>query len=128
MTFDTSGKLHLYRNGVEVGGTGTTGTTTTGTTTLYFGGNQGSASCFNGTIDEIRYYSSALSADQMADIYGAYGPMVAYVNPGGGNAITGPSSNLGFMGTCVGHAGTAGITYSWSKVSGPAATFRIPTL
>ena len=64
----------------------------------------------------------------MEDIYGAYGPMIAVVNPGGGNPITTTTTVLGFMGTCVGHAGTAGLTYSWSKVSGPSATFSNPNI
>ena len=99
MTLDSSGKLHLYKNGVEIGGTGITGTTTTGTTTLYFGGNQGSANCLNGTIDEVRYYSSALTQARWRISTTPMGRWSLIVNPGGGSVITTATTGLGFMGT-----------------------------
>ena len=65
-TFNGS-TLTVYQDGAAVGSVAAT--TATGSTTLYIGGNGGSVSSFNGTIDEVRYYSTALSGAQ--DVTGA---------------------------------------------------------
>ena len=80
MTFDGT-NIKLYKNGSQIDSAA--GTTTTGSTTLYIGDNQGTSSSFNGTIDEVRYYNSDMSAGKtfngipyMKQLYNNYGARI----------------------------------------------------
>ena len=104
ITYNSStNTLTFYKNGVAVGSNTHTGTTATGATTLYIGGNKGSVSSFNGAIDEVRYYSSALNGTvtpastltQMRSLYNGFGPIVDLINPGSaGTKITTTTTGL----------------------------------
>ena len=113
VTFDGA-TLTLYKNGVSVG-TPAAATTATGSTTLYLGGNGGSVSSFNGTIDEARYYNSNI-ASQLATLYSNYAPQWEdyFTSP-----ITTTTTGLSVT-VAIGHEGTSGFIYTFATVSQPA--------
>jgi len=63
-TYDAT-TLRLYLNGVQVGSTPRTGALATSTNPLTIGGDPIYGQYFTGLIDEVRVYSTALSASQI---------------------------------------------------------------
>ena len=118
MTFDGT-SFRLYKNGAQVGNT-TAGTATSGTYTLYMGGNQGSSSCFNGTIDDAAYFASALSTTLMAKIYTNYLPFAESFNYSG-NRFTYTTTKANNSGGMTHDVARTGLTYTWSAINPPAS-------
>ena len=63
-TYDGT-RLRLFINGIQAGWFGVTGTITDSALPLYIGGNAYWGEFFKGTIDEVRVFSVALTADQI---------------------------------------------------------------
>lgn len=61
--------VHIYINGVDVTGTVTNDTILANSTDLYIGRASGGSFFFNGSLDEIAIYSTALSADRVKAHY-----------------------------------------------------------
>jgi hypothetical protein len=67
-TYDGS-KLVLYRNGVEVAQAPATGPISTTTVPLYIGAFDGTGSFFDGRIDEVAVYGTALTSTEVLSHY-----------------------------------------------------------
>jgi hypothetical protein len=70
-TFDGS-DWRVYQNGAELtsGGSADAGAPSLDSNGLYYIGSKGaSQSWFSGSIDEVRYYSRALSAAEISNLY-----------------------------------------------------------
>ena len=107
--------LYKYENGGLGGEVGSaTATTTTGTTTLYIGGNGGSVSSFNGTIDEVRYYSTALLGSMN---------VIGYANLVGGSGYN--TSSSGFSVSFSGGGGSGAAATAYANSSGQIITLLI---
>ena len=128
VTFDGT-NIRLYKNGVQVG-SATAATTAAGATTLYMGGNVGSVSTFNGTIDEVRYYTASLTAPQspistssnMLALYNGFAPIMNGISPTLASKQTTTTTVLSAFAlshsdtleSATGHNGALTTTYTWS--------------
>jgi hypothetical protein len=65
----TTKTLELFVNGVSQGTTALPGTRDKGTTGIVLGRYNGGGGEFNGSIDDVRIYNRALSAEEVADLY-----------------------------------------------------------
>jgi len=66
-------KTKIYLNGGVIGSESVTGSITTNNENVFIGINKNGEYPFNGTIDEVRIYSNALSAGEVLDLYNNYG-------------------------------------------------------
>jgi len=64
-----AGTMTVYKNGVHIGTTGTTPPTAAATLPLYLGDLNGSSAFANCELDELRIYTHALTAEEIAAIY-----------------------------------------------------------
>ena len=68
VTLQTDGTLQFYLNGIAVGNTASYPQTYTASSNYYIGDDRGAA-FFKGNIADLRVYTKALSAAQVADLY-----------------------------------------------------------
>jgi hypothetical protein len=106
VTYDGA-NVRLYVNGTLVATTPKTGTLATSTNPLQIGGDSSYGQYFSGLIDEVRVYSSALSAAQVqADMNT---PLLVPTAPTGLSATVASSSEIDLSwGASTGPAGVAG--------------------
>ena len=118
-----NGSQKLYINGIENGNSTHTGTVKTNTYPVAIGKNsQSTGRNWNGSIDEVRIYNRALSADEVTQLYNwAPGPVgywnfdegegtTTYDKSGNGNngtLITSPTRTNGKFGKAINFNGTS---------------------
>jgi parallel beta-helix repeat protein/predicted outer membrane repeat protein len=90
-----SGKLTLYKDGAFVNSTGYTGTIgyTKSHNNFIIGARDKGDFAFNGKIDDVRFYSWPLSADEIWQIF-EYGDFYQAHNPNPTNGATGVDPNI----------------------------------
>jgi hypothetical protein len=140
MVFDgtqTTNNLKLYVNGcpdafATIYSSGTTLQTTVprnATSALHIGAYDTADTVgWNGKIDEVRIYNTALTLAQVQDLYAAVpsniGPVIS-LNSATSGTIGQPFT---LAATVTDASGATSLTYGWSTVSGPAsACFDSPT-
>lgn len=118
-TWDGS-TIRLYINGVEENSTAFTGPIATNALPLGIGGQSNGARTFNGQMDDIRLYSSALSPAEIGEL--ANRPPTVNAGPDQTGIVLPAGADLD--GTVTDDALSAPLTTLWSQVSGPGtATF-----
>lgn len=108
-----STSVHIYKNGVE---TGYSGTNQDGTgvrdddavRTVNIGNRNGDSRTFDGTLDEVRLYNRVISATEVIDLYTTAGLAKSSVTPRG---VQGQGLNSGL----VGHWTFDGKDTNWAK-------------
>jgi autotransporter-associated beta strand protein len=75
---------------------------------------------FGGTLDDVRVYSTSLSATALASIANA-GPTVATAAAASPSPVTGTTTNLSVLGAENNGGGESSLTYTWSTTGSPPA-------
>jgi chitodextrinase len=108
LTYDGA-TLRLYVNGTQVASQATTGAITTSTNPLQIGGDSLWGQYFQGLIDEVRVYNTALTAAQIQTDM-----TTAIAGGGGGGDTTAPSAPGTLSATA---AGTSEVDLSWGAAT-----------
>lgn len=95
-----STSVHVYKNGVEIGYSGTNQDGTgvrddDAVRTVNFGNRNGDSRTFDGTLDDVRIYNRALSSSEVVDLYTTAGLAKSSVTPRGAQ---GQGLNSGLVG------------------------------
>jgi methionine-rich copper-binding protein CopC len=88
----TAGTMSLYVDGV-LAGTGSA-QACNGAANMWFGGDAQANDYFDGALDDVRVYNTALSATQLQSLYNAAPPTVIAESPAGGGTNVGLSSGV----------------------------------
>jgi PKD repeat protein len=112
--------MRLYVNAAQVSSKAGTGSILTSTNSLQIGGDSFYGQFFQGTIDEVRVYNSALTAAQLTTDMNTPIPSVPLVASAGPNVSGNEGTAIQFTGSAGG--GTAPYSYSWNFGDGSPAT------
>lgn len=116
----TAGNITLYVNGVSRGSTADTSSMSPGSATPILIGQNAGGQWFNGYVDEVAYYPSALSPARVTAHYTA----ASQLAPGAPAVTTGTASSIVFNGATIsGNLTTVGtpdptVTLYWGPTNG----------
>jgi hypothetical protein len=122
-TWDLSGNASFYLDGALVGSVTDDSTLFPNSQRTFLGRPNLDTRYFNGLIDDVRLYSAPISAAQVSSLYTAAAatnsaPSVVSPAAGAPTPSTIPSITLSVLAND--DSGEPNLTYTWSKLSGPA--------
>ena len=113
----TSYTATFYINGVSAGTASGSAQAVSSSATYEIGGATTAAEFFQGTIDDLRFFATTLTAAQIADLANAP-PTVATAASAAPSTVTASNASLSVLG--ADSVGQSTLSYSWSTTSKPS--------